>query len=88
MKGFLGGLLLAVGILIAGASGLCTIVFWGLAIADAHGSDFLGFLLLSLMVGGIPFVIGVGLILWGRWLLRRARAAAVGVDQGINSVEP
>jgi len=74
MKRFFGGLLLAIGILIAGASGLCTIVFDIMALSETRSAEGLSFVVMSLFVGGIPFVVGLGLIFWGRWLLRSARA--------------
>jgi len=85
MKGFFGGVLLAIGILIAGASGLCTIIFDIMALSVVH-SDGLSFVALSLFVGGIPFVVGVGLLLWGRWLLRRARAERNASDRDLGDI--
>lgn len=64
MNQFLGGCLMAVGILIAGASGLCSLVFLGTIGGDLDG---LGTVLL---VGGVPFLIGVMMIFSGRALLR------------------
>jgi hypothetical protein len=69
MKALLGSILLAVGILIAGASGLCTVVFF--VTAGAHGG--LGVFPLMLVVGGIPFAIGLGLFFAGRALVRSGR---------------
>ena len=63
MKVF-GGILLAAGILIAGASGLCSV--WGIISTIKEP----GMIPLVLVVGGIPFAIGVGLIFAGRALLR------------------
>ena len=65
----LGGILLAVGILIAGLSGLCTVVFFAMSV----GQDGAGTLPLVLGVGGIPFLIGLGLFFAGRALIRNAR---------------
>ncbi len=69
MKTLFGGILLAIGILIAGASGLCTVVFFVMAIP--HG----GFSALPVMVifGGVPFAIGLGLFFTGRSLIRSDR---------------
>jgi hypothetical protein len=66
MKMLFGGILLAIGILIAGASGLCS-----LAILFGFG----GFSMLPvvLMVGGIPFAVGAALGFGGRALIRQAR---------------
>lgn len=85
MKRFFGGLLLAIGILIAGGSGLCTIIFDIMALSETQ-SDGLSFVVLSLFVGGIPFVIGLGLVFWGRWLLRRARAERLVSDRDLGDI--
>ena len=61
----LGGILLGVGILIAGLSGLCSL----LMMSDPSFSRNGGWELVA-MFGGIPFVIGVGLIFLGRHLIR------------------
>ena len=58
MRKFFGGLLLAIGILIAGVSGLCTLFF-----LKEGGAAVL-------MIGGIPIVIGVGLIVAGNALIK------------------
>lgn len=76
MKTLLGGIIIAIGILVAGASGLCTIVVVGSAISGmAHLHDaargILGILGLALFVGGIPFALGVCLIVGGRSLIAR-----------------
>ena len=63
MKVF-GGILLAVGILIAGASGLCSL--WGI-ISTLNEP---GMIPLVLVVGGIPCALGVGIAIAGRALLR------------------
>ena len=86
MKGFFGGLLLAIGILIAGASGLCTSIFDIMALSEARSAEGLSFIVMSLFVGGIPFVIGLGLIFWGRWLLRRARAERAVSDRDLGDI--
>src|SRR4030095_4845692 len=59
-----GGILLAVGILIAGASGICSLYGIFSSLNDP------GTIPLALPFGGIPFAIGVGLALAGRALLR------------------
>ena len=69
MKGLLGGIMIAIGILIMGASGLCSatvlstvasgeLVFWAIVVA---------------IFGGTPFVGGIALVLAGRHVMRRAR---------------
>lgn len=69
MKG-LGGILLAVGILIAGASGLCSVVFFVTEITSPYTKLRELFYLLVLF-GGIPFAIGMGLVFVGRRISRR-----------------
>ena len=64
-----GGLLLALGILIAALSGLCTLA--GVVLFGAGGSGNAGNALLALIIGAPPLLIGAGLIWWGRYLLRR-----------------
>ena len=63
-----GGILIAIGILIAGASGLCSI-----AVLTDSG-EFAGPEMwpLVLMIGGIPFAIGVGMVFGGRAIIRSA----------------
>jgi hypothetical protein len=70
MKELLGGCLQAAGILIAGATGLCSLLMLGginswRSLVQAIGA--------ILMFGGIPFVIGIALIFAGRALIRGAR---------------
>lgn len=76
MKGLFGGLLLAAGLLIAGASGLCSLVFGISVLGNGAGAEALTILPLVLLFGGVPFSIGFGLIMWGRSLLRSAREEA------------
>ena len=73
MKRLFGGILLAAGILIGGASGLCTLIFLGMGLSEGVDGYTLGMLPIVLMVGGIPFAIGVGLFFGGRALLKSAR---------------
>jgi hypothetical protein len=81
MQKLIGGILLAVGGLIAGLSGLCTIVVVGGSLASPGEwtpGDFggiAGSLMIVLIFGGIPFAIGAGLFLLGRSLLRKDREA-------------
>lgn len=72
MKMLFGGLLLAIGGLIALLSGLCSAYFL-LSILGSYGSDVGTVLMLVLFFGGIPFAIGFGLFQWGRSLIRSAR---------------
>lgn len=74
MKRVLGGILMAIGILIAGVSGLCS-GFFLVSMAGTRvgfGPDPVG-LMLILLFGGLPFAGGVAMILGGRALTRRAR---------------
>ena len=62
----IGGILLAIGILVAGGSGLCSLmVLFGSG--EMTGLDMWPEVL---MFGGIPFAVGVGLIFGGRALIR------------------
>ena len=72
---FFGGLLMGVGILIATLSGLCSAWFLVMSLSDSGGGEFSGPSMLGpiAVIGGVPFLTGVGLFFWGRWLLRRAR---------------
>jgi hypothetical protein len=74
MKRFVGGLLLAIGILIAGLSGLCSLFV--LAMTATSGSDadlngIMAMLSMVLPIGGVPFALGVGCIIGGRALLKK-----------------
>ena len=66
MKEVFGGILMAVGILIAGGSGLCSMV-----VLFTPG-EYSGFAMLPavLTFGGIPFAIGVAMAFGGRALRR------------------
>jgi hypothetical protein len=69
LSGTWGGGLLAIGILIAGASGLCS-----MAVLFTPG-EFSGLKMWPtvLLVGGIPFAVGVAIALGGLALVRRSR---------------
>jgi hypothetical protein len=73
MKMLFGGILLAIGGLIALLSGACSMWFLVSIIGSATGADAGGIIMLVLFVGGIPFAIGLGLFFWGRSLVRSAR---------------
>jgi hypothetical protein len=60
--------LLAIGILIAGLSGLCTLVFLVSMASEANA----GMLPLVLVVGGLPLMLGLGLVFGGRAMIRKA----------------
>ena len=67
----LGGILLAIGILIAGASGLCSLAF----LSDSSGmGGFLEVLPMILIFGGIPFAMGLAFCFAGAFLIRRNEA--------------
>ncbi len=74
MKSLFGGILLGAGILIAGASGLCSLVFLVMGLSEPSG--FVDVAPMVLVVGGIPFAIGLGLFFLGRSLVRSARRDA------------
>jgi len=67
MKRLFGGILLGVGLLIMTCSGLCSLSV-GLGFA-LHAPAML---LVVLIVGGLPFLLGYGAFRWGRSLLRQA----------------
>lgn len=76
---FLGGCLLAVGLLIATLCGACTLLFAGAFLIGAGGSHgaqigmVLWTLAIPLIIGGIPTAIGVALAVVGWRLLRPAK---------------
>ena len=73
MKGLFGGILMAVGILIAGASGLCSLVFLFSFMGSGGGGEF-GGAGVVLLFGTPPILLGIGMFLGGRTLVRSARA--------------
>jgi hypothetical protein len=70
MKMILGGILVAIGILIAGGSGLCSLM----VLFSSGGFADPGMLPLVLLIGGVPFVVGAGIAFGGHVLIRSARA--------------
>jgi len=70
MKEVFGGILMAVGILIAGGSGLCSLV---ILFEGGMGADVFSMLPVVLMFGGIPFAIGAGIAFGGYMLFRSGR---------------
>ncbi len=63
----LGGILIAVGLLMAGASGLCSLaLIW--EELDNLNADMMGSLVIVGIVGGIPFLMGLGMM-FGGWKL-------------------
>ena len=76
MRSLFGGLLLGCGLLIAGLSGLCTLLVVGGSLANTSTrgvSEFASTIPAVLIFAGIPFVIGLGLFFLGRYLLRSGR---------------
>lgn len=80
MKSLFGGILLGAGILIGGASGLCSLVVLVMGLADAAG--VLTVLPFVLVVGGIPMAIGAALFFIGRAMIRSARREAQELSSG------
>jgi hypothetical protein len=77
---FLGGCLIAVGLLIATVCGACTLIVGAAAVMtgfDSHAQGTLALILISLafalVVGGTPTAVGVGLVVIGWRLVRRPR---------------
>jgi hypothetical protein len=66
VKRLIGGILIAAGIPIAGATGLCTSNVLG---GHTQGENYGVF---SLIVGGISFCLGLGLIFVGTAMIRKA----------------
>jgi len=74
MKRLFGGILLAVGILIAGASGICSLtVLFGGGFGGSGFDDFFSMLPLVALFGGPPLAAGIGIAFGGRALIRSAR---------------
>lgn len=81
MKSVFGGILLAIGLLVMGLSGLCSGVFIVMMFSEgSFDSETLSMLLMPLIIGGVPFVIGLGLFVLGRVLLREGRAEQAARD--------
>jgi hypothetical protein len=76
MSKSIGGVMIVSGVLIAGASGLCSVlVLWeSFQNRPQAGADQLDFSGLVPIFGGIPFLIGLALIWGGRKMVRTAQA--------------
>jgi len=72
MRSFFGAILLGAGILVAGLSGLCTVFALGSALLGGMSREELSYLPAVLIFAGVPFVIGIGMFLLGRRLIRSA----------------
>lgn len=70
MRELLGGCLQAVGILIAGVTGLCMLILIA-GINSWH--SFIDTIGAVMLYAGIPFLIGIGLFMGGRSMVRGAR---------------
>jgi hypothetical protein len=88
MKQLFGGILIAVGILIAGASGLCSLymVFSSDTFRAGATGELLSMLPPVLLFGGIPFAVGLGLVFGGRSVIRRARDARKDADGDVSKI--
>lgn len=75
MPAFFGGLLMTAGILIAVLSGLCSGVFLSQVVfptlKGSSTGDVSQGVLLVLVFGGVPFLVGLGLFFIGRRMFRR-----------------
>lgn len=70
MQKIIGAIMIAVGILVAGLSGLCTVMmFVAEPSAENFSAESIG---IVTIFGGIPFAIGIGLIFLGRYLVKSA----------------
>ncbi len=71
MKEVFGGIIMAIGILISGASGLCSLVMLFGSGGELGGT--MEMLPLILMIGGIPFAVGGAIVFGGYMLFRSGR---------------
>lgn len=69
---FFGGLLMAIGGLMAALCGVCTLVFTVTSLTTSGEFAGPGMLFMVLPIGGIPAVVGA-LIAWAGWRLYRPR---------------
>jgi hypothetical protein len=70
MNKVLGGCMLGAGILIAGLSGLCSLMLI-LSEMPLSARDLSDGLPVVLVVGGVPFLVGIGLVFLGRFVIRQ-----------------
>ena len=75
---FFGVLLMAIGVLIAGLSGLCSLAFFAMMMSGPgnNAGVFFGGVVMVLIIGGLPFGVGVVLIIVGRSVYRSAKPRA------------
>ena len=71
---FFGGLLIAAGLLIASLSGLCSLGLLAVSMDSSSGDDAAANLIAGLKAaatfGGVPFLLGVALIVGGRAMMK------------------
>ena len=67
LRRFFGGLLIAIGVLMAGLAGMCTIAFLG----PSGGGGDQSMRALVLLLGGPPMVIGAAMVWAGVFLWRK-----------------
>lgn len=72
VRRFFGYASMTIGVLIAFLSGACTLV----VISTSSVSEFQSMASVALIIGGPTFIVGILLILLGRWLVRTARLPA------------
>ena len=68
LRRFFGGLLIVVGVLMAGLAGMCTVAFLG---AGSGGGGDQGFTELVLVLGVPPMLIGAAMVWAGVFLWRK-----------------
>jgi hypothetical protein len=76
MAQFFGVMLIVVGLLLAALCGLCTLVVAGGSLAapgDPQGYGGGGMVGIALLLGGVPTLLGLGMIFAGVMLLRSGR---------------
>ena len=73
MKKFLAGLLMTVGALIGGLSGLCTLVVVVMGMGDNGDGELIA---MALFIGAIPIALGAGVFFVG-WVLWRQKPRPV-----------
>ncbi|NKJ41386.1 MULTISPECIES: hypothetical protein [unclassified Novosphingobium] len=71
MTRLIGAILQAVGLLIAGASGLCSAWFTIMMGTSGDFGPLPGLLLLVALFGGIPFAFGLGFFFLGKRIARK-----------------
>lgn len=71
---FFGGMLMAVGALVALLSGLCSLGFFVVMLSERGGAGaLLGGMIMVAIIGGVPFAFGLVIFFVGRNLYRISR---------------